>query len=70
MYVYIIYVDSVLPNLCLPAAAVERRTTKNIRAHLQRRYNPSSQQGKWTGSEDATLIQYVFQLLLDSSGET
>ena len=42
------------------AAAIIGRPLKHIRAHLQRRYNPSSQQGKWTTFEDKLLIEWVF----------
>ena len=40
--------------------AVEGRPGKHIRTHLQRRYDPKSQLGVWTLSEDRALIQWVF----------
>jgi hypothetical protein len=43
--------------LYLLAAAVVGRPQKQVRSHLQRRYNPSNQQGRWTSSEDKSLIQ-------------
>jgi hypothetical protein len=47
-------------NALIPAAAVERRPMKHVRMHLQRRFSPLNQLGKWTSNEDETLIQWVF----------
>jgi hypothetical protein len=47
-------------NHDLAAAAVTGRPIKQVRMHLQRRYNPSKQQGKWTSSDDKALVEYVF----------
>lgn len=47
-------------NASIPAAAVERRPMKHVRMHLQRRFSPLNQLGKWTSNEDETLIQWVF----------
>jgi hypothetical protein len=47
-------------NHNLAAVAVAGRPIKQVRMHLQRRYNPSKQQGKWTSSDDKALVEYVF----------
>jgi hypothetical protein len=47
-------------NRNLAAAAVVGRPIKQVRTHLQRRYNPSKHQGKWTSSDDKVLIRYEF----------